>query len=164
MIFTEPYFDATIRPTVLFPAYVSGFTLAESFYLAMPYLSWQTVVVGNPLCSPFPRKSLSPSDIDKGLDPTTELPALFSARRLQALTAANAGVKPDVLKLLMRADARMAKQDHAGARKVLEEATAADNSLNAAQLLLASMYRAEARSTTRPSIGTAAPSQTARTM
>ena len=36
----EPYLDATIRPDVLFPAYVSGFNLAEAYYLAMPSLSW----------------------------------------------------------------------------------------------------------------------------
>ena len=73
----EPYLDATIRPNILFPAYVSGFNLAESFYLAMPFLSWQTVVIGDPLCAPFARKALQPSDIDRGLDPTTEMPVHF---------------------------------------------------------------------------------------
>ncbi|HWW86075.1 MAG TPA: TIGR03790 family protein, partial [Vicinamibacterales bacterium] len=34
----EPYLNATIRPDILFPAYVSGFNLVESFYLAMPYV------------------------------------------------------------------------------------------------------------------------------
>jgi uncharacterized protein (TIGR03790 family) len=51
----EPFIDATIRPQVLFPAYLAGFNLAESFYLAMPYLSWETIVIGDPLCAPFPR-------------------------------------------------------------------------------------------------------------
>src|SRR5205823_7547716 len=49
----EPYLDASTRPNVLFPAYLAGANLAEAFYLAMPYLSWQTVVVGDPLCAPF---------------------------------------------------------------------------------------------------------------
>ena len=31
----EPFLDATVRPDILFPAYVSGFNLAESFYLAI---------------------------------------------------------------------------------------------------------------------------------
>ena len=63
----EPYLDATIRPDILFPAYASGRNLAESFYAAMPYLSWLTVVVGDPLCAPFPhaqlprRRSIRPS-------------------------------------------------------------------------------------------------------
>ena len=73
----EPFLDAAIRPDILFPAYVSGFNLAESFYLAMPYLSWQAVVIGDPLCAPFPRKPLQAADIDKGIDPATELPALL---------------------------------------------------------------------------------------
>ncbi len=45
----EPFVDATIRPNILFPAYLSGFNLAEAFYLGMPFVSWQTVVVGDPL-------------------------------------------------------------------------------------------------------------------
>jgi uncharacterized protein (TIGR03790 family) len=49
----EPYLDATIRPDILFPAYARGMNLAEAFYLAMPYLSWQTIVIGDPLCAPF---------------------------------------------------------------------------------------------------------------
>ena len=83
----EPLLGATIRPNILFPAYLSGFNLAEAFYLAMPFVSWQTVVVGDPLCAPFPRKALPPSDIDAEIDKTTELPALFSARRLRVALA-----------------------------------------------------------------------------
>src|SRR5262249_27489050 len=49
----EPYLSGTVRPDVLFPAYVHGFNLVESFYLAMPSLSWTAVVVGDPLCAPF---------------------------------------------------------------------------------------------------------------
>ena len=33
--------------------------LAESFYLAMPYVSWQTVVIGDPLCAPFRKAPIS---------------------------------------------------------------------------------------------------------
>jgi hypothetical protein len=31
------------------PAYYSGRTLAESFYLGIPGLSWMNVVIGDPL-------------------------------------------------------------------------------------------------------------------
>jgi len=137
----EPFLDATVRPDILFPAYLSGFNLAESFYLAMRYLSWQTVVVGDPLCAPFPRKVLQPSDIDRGIDPVTELPALFAARRLQVLTAQ--GTKPDAANAFLRAEARGAKGDTAGAQKALEEATALDATLVAAHLMLASEYEAQ---------------------
>ncbi|MFQ6076682.1 MAG: hypothetical protein ACE5Z5_11200 [Candidatus Bathyarchaeia archaeon] len=47
----EPYLDACVQPDILFPAYVSGYNLAESFYMATRYLNWQTVIVGDPLCS-----------------------------------------------------------------------------------------------------------------
>jgi uncharacterized protein (TIGR03790 family) len=137
----EPFLDATIRPDILFPAYLSGFNLAESFYLAMRYLSWQTVVVGDPLCAPFSRKVLQPSEIDKGIDPSTELPALFAARRLQVLTAQ--GTQPDAARAFLRAEARGAKGDTAGAQKALEEATALDAKLVAAHLMLASEYEAQ---------------------
>ncbi len=46
----EPFLQLTPRPDILFPAYLSGRTLAESFYLALPALSWQNIVLGDPLC------------------------------------------------------------------------------------------------------------------
>jgi uncharacterized protein (TIGR03790 family) len=47
----EPYLIMTPRPELLLPAYYSGRNLAESYYLAIPRLSWQNIVVGDPLCS-----------------------------------------------------------------------------------------------------------------
>jgi uncharacterized protein (TIGR03790 family) len=47
----EPYLMATPRPELLLPAYFKGRNLAESFYLSIPYLSWQNVVIGDPLMS-----------------------------------------------------------------------------------------------------------------
>jgi uncharacterized protein (TIGR03790 family) len=52
---TEPYLMATPRPELLLPAYLSGRTLAESYYLAIPALSWQNIVIGDPLCRLKPR-------------------------------------------------------------------------------------------------------------
>lgn len=46
----EPYLHGCVRPDLLFPAWFSGRNLAESFYAAMPLLSWQGVVLGDPLC------------------------------------------------------------------------------------------------------------------
>jgi uncharacterized protein (TIGR03790 family) len=46
----EPYLALTPRPDYLLPAYYSGRNLAESFYLAIPALSWQNIVAGDPLC------------------------------------------------------------------------------------------------------------------
>lgn len=47
----EPLLRFTPHPDLLLPAYYSGRTLAESYYLAIPGLSWQNVVIGDPLCS-----------------------------------------------------------------------------------------------------------------
>ncbi|HWB85203.1 MAG TPA: TIGR03790 family protein [Bryobacteraceae bacterium] len=47
----EPYLGACVRPDYLLPAYFEGRNLAESYYLSLPFLSWQGVVLGDPLCS-----------------------------------------------------------------------------------------------------------------
>lgn len=47
----EPYLQFTPRPNILLPAYYSGRNLAESYYLAIPMLSWMNIVVGDPMCS-----------------------------------------------------------------------------------------------------------------
>ena len=52
----EPYLIACVRPDILFPCYASGLNLAEAFYRATPFLSWQTMVVGDPLACPFCKK------------------------------------------------------------------------------------------------------------
>lgn len=46
----EPFLEFTPHPDVLFPAYLRGRNLAESYYLAIPGLSWMNIVVGDPLC------------------------------------------------------------------------------------------------------------------
>ncbi|HEY2017441.1 MAG TPA: TIGR03790 family protein [Bryobacteraceae bacterium] len=47
----EPYLQGCVRPDYLLPAYYLGRNLAESYYLGLAYLSWQGVVLGDPLCS-----------------------------------------------------------------------------------------------------------------
>jgi uncharacterized protein (TIGR03790 family) len=139
----EPYLEATIRPDILFPAYLAGFNLAESFYLAMPYLSWQSTVVGDPLCAPFRQKTLAPAEIDKGIDPETELPGYFSIRRVRVAAVESfqkMHILPEVTKLMLKSEVRLAKADFEGARLVLEEATARDARLGTAQTVLASLY------------------------
>lgn len=144
---SEPFLETAIRPNILFPAYVSGFNLVESYYLAMPYLSWQAIIIGDPLCAPFRTRSLPAQEIEKGLDPETELPAYFGERRLKTQSASaykRSGVLPDTTKLMVRAEARLARQDQAGARQALEELVAKDNRLPAPQLLLATLYETAA--------------------
>ena len=135
----EPYLDATIRPQILFPAYLAGFNLAESFYLAMPFLSWQTVIIGDPLCAPFPRKEPMPAEIAKGIDPETELPALFAERRLAVLS--RGGLNPAALKLLLKFEAEEA-HGRTGLEPLLTQATDLEPRLTAANFLLAAFYDA----------------------
>lgn len=47
----EPYLQFTPHPDLVLPAYYLGRNLAESFYLGIPGLSWQNIVIGDPLCS-----------------------------------------------------------------------------------------------------------------
>ena len=45
----EPFLAMTPHPDLLLPAYYRGRTMAESYYLSIPSLSWQNIVVGDPL-------------------------------------------------------------------------------------------------------------------
>jgi len=47
----EPFLVGCARPDYVLPAYFAGRNLAESFYLGIEFLSWQGVVLGDPLCS-----------------------------------------------------------------------------------------------------------------
>ncbi|HXT70260.1 MAG TPA: TIGR03790 family protein [Vicinamibacterales bacterium] len=133
---SEPYLDGIVRPQILFPAYLAGFTLAESYYLAMPYLSWQTTVIGDPLCAPFLTAALPAGQIHRGVNRETELPALFSERRLAAIRAGDLkveGIKLHLKAMSMRAQGRTA----ADVEATLTRATEIEPRLVAAHLLLA---------------------------
>jgi hypothetical protein len=120
---TEPFLQSTIRPNILFPAYFAGFNLVESFYLAMPHLSWQTVVIGDPLCAPFPRKPLSRVDIDAGIDPEMKAPAFFSKYALDYLTKSGPAVPRRALELSLRGQFSLNRGDLADAAQAFEGAT-----------------------------------------
>jgi uncharacterized protein (TIGR03790 family) len=96
----EPLLDAIVRPQIAVPAYLSGFNLAEAFYLAMPFLSWQNIVIGDPLCSPFQTRERPVSPVDEGLDPETELPRHFARRRIEALS--RSGLSAEAVKLFIK--------------------------------------------------------------
>jgi uncharacterized protein (TIGR03790 family) len=49
----EPYLELTHRPDLLLHALVRGWTLGEAAYYALPALSWQSVLIGDPLYRPF---------------------------------------------------------------------------------------------------------------
>ena len=135
----EPYLQSTVRPQILFPTYFAGFNLAEAFYLAIPHLSWQTVVIGDPLCTPFVRKALTRTEIEDPLDPSTELPKMFSDRRVEAL-GATLSSDARVVRLALLAESRLARGEVVGARQSLEQATELAPSITALQLQLALLY------------------------
>jgi len=49
----EPYLELTHRPNLFLRALARGATLAEAAYFSVPALSWQPILVGDPLYRPF---------------------------------------------------------------------------------------------------------------
>ena len=147
---SEPYLDAIARPQILFPAYLGGFGLVEAYYLAMPFVSWQNIVVGDPLVAPFQTAPLSDAEIHHGMDDALALPKLFGERLMASLKAT--GLKPDALALGVRADSLTAQgRPDEEVLPLLERATALEPRLAAAQLRLATA--AELRGDTDAAIG-----------
>ena len=119
----QPFLAGSVRPQILFPAYVEGFNLIESFYLAMPFLSWQTIVIGDPLSAAFPRKTLlSRAQLEEDIDPGTDLPALFGKRRLATVIEMSPGVPQRAVELVIQAEGLNARTDVNGASEALSEA------------------------------------------
>lgn len=54
---TEPYTFSMCWVDILFNRYTRGYNLAESFYMSFPITRWNDVVVGDPLCRPYPKSS-----------------------------------------------------------------------------------------------------------
>lgn len=155
----DPFLPATIRPQILFPAYAAGRNLAEAFYLSSPYLSWQLIVLGDPLCAPFGKGTMAATQTDLGIDAATELPPLFAARRLRArskLNVATLTFDPEpalsfwvegpfnvqAVKLAVLGESRMSRNDRAGAIAALEQATALEPRLAIDQFRLGNLYSA----------------------
>ncbi|HZP59344.1 MAG TPA: TIGR03790 family protein [Opitutaceae bacterium] len=49
----EPYLELTHHPDLLLHALARGWTLGDAAYYALPSLSWQAVLIGDPLYRPF---------------------------------------------------------------------------------------------------------------
>jgi uncharacterized protein (TIGR03790 family) len=134
----EPYLDAIVRPQILFPAYLSGYTMAEAYYLAMPYLSWQTIIVGDPLCAPFLAAPLPQERIHSGINAELSLPTIFGERRLAALP--RLGLNQEGLKLQVKALSLQAQgKPTSEVEATLQRAADLEPRLLAAQIMLADM-------------------------
>jgi uncharacterized protein (TIGR03790 family) len=138
----EPFLDGTVRPDVLFPAYFSGYTLAEAYYLATPSLGWQTVVIGDPLCTVAPSKRPAVGPTEPEADADTEHGPFFSRRWVaSAERDPEQGVlNRDALKLALKAVGRLLSDDKAGGQEAAEAATALEPRLRGLQLRLATIY------------------------
>ena len=55
----EPILDGVSSPTIDLTRYLSGATMAESFYAATKYVGWEGVCIGDPLCRPYPAQKLA---------------------------------------------------------------------------------------------------------
>ena len=49
----EPFLEGAHFPDVFFDRLLTGYSFAEAAYASQPYLSWQSVVVGDPLYTPM---------------------------------------------------------------------------------------------------------------
>ena len=139
----EPYLDGSVRPQILLPAYLAGFSLAEAFHLALPHLSWRTLVVGDPLATVATRPG--PRPVAPSLDARTDTGPFFTARWLQAARerlSGGARLSDEALRLALRAQMRVARGDLADACTSLERATSLEPGLLEAQFALASVYEA----------------------
>lgn len=120
---SDPYADGAVRPDVLFPAYASGRTLGEAMYLATPSLSWQTVVVGDPLCRPFGGAAETAPTF------TTHEPSgltqPFFGRLLDNAVRNSAGQPTAAVEALISARLREGRGDRAGALAILDALVAA---------------------------------------
>lgn len=59
----EPYLDFTHQFDAFFAALLNGWNIADAAYFAQPTLSWQNIVVGDPLYQPFKRSLAEQLDL-----------------------------------------------------------------------------------------------------
>lgn len=59
----EPYIQAFPLPELFFTALSEGYlSLAETYLISLPYLSWQMVLIGDPLYQPFSPEQTDPAN------------------------------------------------------------------------------------------------------
>jgi uncharacterized protein (TIGR03790 family) len=136
----DPTIIGTIRPDILFPVYLKGFNLAEAYYLATPHLGWQTIVVGDPLCTMFDRATLARSDIEDPPEPKTELPGHFARWRFEIVRSLLRVASSEAAVATVLSEIRLARGDAAGARLALEEAAELAPDSVILQLRLGQLY------------------------
>lgn len=135
----------SIRPDILFPAYLAGASIVDAAYLSIASLSANTIVIGDPLCAPFRHGLPDHRDEDVTDDPVTRLPGIFSQRRVDELAANIPFIPRSAIALTLGADWQMQAGDQPAARALLEQAVAIAPSFAIAQFNLGVLDQAEAR-------------------
>ncbi len=143
----EPTTQGLFRPQLLFPAYVSGFNLAESYFLSLRYLGWRQVIVGDPLASPYHAKTRSLREslsvgAGCGVDTSTELPECFSGRRRTFLVNQHSSGE-EAVNALLKGEVLVARGELQAARTALEASLQRNSLLPEAHDLLAQVLEAE---------------------
>jgi uncharacterized protein (TIGR03790 family) len=132
----EPYLQLTLEPHLLVRALAAGKMLGDAACYATPALSWQTIVVGDPLFRPF-AVTLDEQLAKLGALPPTLAPyALLRRARLfeqekksaEAQRVLEDGMReyPGLVLGLALARSRVAAGDMAGAARSLEAVTVPD--------------------------------------
>lgn len=83
----EPYLELTHQPHLFLRALVSGETLVDAAYFSLQALSWQAILIGDPLFRPFARKA-GGSRPDERATPPRGLAGYAALRRMHELDAA----------------------------------------------------------------------------
>ena len=79
----EPYLQFTPNMQIFADRWIGGLTFAESAYMALPVLSWQITVIGDPLYRPFVKPfEAAGAALEKSGDPDFEWALLIAANRL----------------------------------------------------------------------------------
>ncbi len=67
----EPFLHGSLNLEIFYKRLIDGYTLAEASAMATPLLSWQGIVVGDPLYRPYPTKP-APAKLNIGMQACVE--------------------------------------------------------------------------------------------
>lgn len=117
----EPFLTFCHRPDLFLQRLRAGDTLVEAAYFALPVLSWQQVLIGDPLYRPFPAGRREPA-ASGGYAALQRMQVLIDARRpdeAEAVAEAAGRIQPDLAVALGLARLRCDRGDREGAARAL---------------------------------------------
>lgn len=143
----DPTLDGYFRPQILFPSYISGHNLAESYYLSTRYLSWRQLIVGDPLASPYANKSESrrqelAEQFHSTVDAENGLPRHYSNRRKNYLLHKHL-TGEEAVRSYLKAEGLVALGSFSEARRFLTDSLLQDPNLVDSHLLMAEILEAK---------------------